>query len=220
MNNCLAPIAPNIFALILCAMNTIHFARTYSEAPKYQENTMKGIVFSEFIEMVEDKFSPEIADQIIQSASGRLKTGGSYTSVGVYDHIELVELVKELSAVSNIPVDDLVTTFGVHLAGRFSVLYPTFFEGVTSTLDFLESVDNHIHIEVKKLYPGAELPEFKTERNGSQLIMEYSSTRPFSSLAKGLIEGSGLYYGETLEVEAEDLSKGLGNHMRFTITRV
>lgn len=180
---------------------------------------MKGIVFSEFIEMVEDTFSPEIADEIIEASSTKLASAGSYTAVGVYDHLELVELVSELSKRSGIDVHSLVKTFGRHLAGRFAEIYPSFFEEVDSTLDFLESVDNHIHVEVLKLYPDAELPRFKTERDGDQLIMEYASNRPFSALARGLIEGSGLYFGEQLEVAEEDLSNGAGNHMRFTIVR-
>ncbi len=180
---------------------------------------MKGIVFSEFIEMVEEKFSPEVADEIIEAASSKLESGGSYTSVGVYDHLELVELVSELSRVSGIPVNELISTFGTHLAGRFSQLYPAFFKEVKGTLDFLESVDNHIHKEVLKLYPDAELPRFHTEREGNHLVMEYRSNRPFAALAKGLIEGSGVHFGEKLTVEEEDLSAGAGNHMRFIITQ-
>lgn len=180
---------------------------------------MKGIVFSEFIEMVEEKFSPEVADEIIERASSKLESGGSYTSVAVYDHLELVELIVALSEQSGVAVGDLVTTFGTHLAGRFATIYPQFFEGVESTLDFLESVDNHIHVEVLKLYPDAELPKFHTARSGNQLVMEYQSSRPFAALAKGLIQGCGAYFKESLEVEEEDLSNGVGNHMRFTITR-
>ncbi len=180
---------------------------------------MKGIVFSEFIEMVEDKFSPEMADEIIEAASSKLESGGSYTSVGVYDHLELVELVVELSNRTEIAVGDLVKAFGTHLAGRFSEIYPAFFEGLEGTIDFLESVDNHIHVEVLKLYPDAELPRFNTAREGNRLVMEYQSNRPFAALARGLIEGSGAYFGETLVIEEEDLSDGVGNHMRFTITR-
>ena len=33
---------------------------------------MKGIVFTEFLEMVEDRFSPEIADRIIESLQSGL----------------------------------------------------------------------------------------------------------------------------------------------------
>ena len=38
---------------------------------------MKGVVFTEFLEMVEDIFSPDIADQIVEEAD--LPSGGVYT---------------------------------------------------------------------------------------------------------------------------------------------
>lgn len=41
---------------------------------------MKGIVFREFITMVETQFSLETADAII--ADSTLATGGAYTTVG------------------------------------------------------------------------------------------------------------------------------------------
>ncbi len=181
---------------------------------------MKGIVFSEFIEMVEERFSPEVVDEIIESTSDQLESGGSYTAVGVYDHLELVELVEALAATTGVAFDELVRQFGAHLAGRFAALYPGFFHSVETTFDFLESVDNHIHKEVLKLYPDAELPRFFTHREGEDvLVMEYRSSRPFSSLAKGLIQWSGEYFGEKIAVTEDDLSEGKGNHMRFTISR-
>ena len=45
---------------------------------------MKGVIFTEFLEMVESHFSPEMADRIITAA--RLPSGGAYTAVGTYDH--------------------------------------------------------------------------------------------------------------------------------------
>jgi len=41
---------------------------------------MKGVVFTEFFEFVEGRFSPEIAEQIIESSA--LPSKGIYTSVG------------------------------------------------------------------------------------------------------------------------------------------
>ncbi len=52
---------------------------------------MKGIVFTEFLEMVEEKFSPELADRIVEEAE--LPSGGVYTTVGTYNHGEMIKLV-------------------------------------------------------------------------------------------------------------------------------
>jgi len=43
---------------------------------------MKGVVFTEFFEFVEGRFSPEIAEQIIESSA--LPSKGIYTSIGSF----------------------------------------------------------------------------------------------------------------------------------------
>lgn len=57
---------------------------------------MKGIVFTEFIEMVENRFSADMMDDILDAAN--TASGGAYTAVGTYDHGEMVALVSALSA--------------------------------------------------------------------------------------------------------------------------
>ena len=83
----------------------------------------------------------------------------------------------------------------------------------------LERVENVIHVEVKKLYPDAELPSFECTREGpDRVVMVYRSPRRLSDLAAGLIEGCAEHYGEALDVTRDDLS-GDGQIVRFTITR-
>jgi hypothetical protein len=179
---------------------------------------MKGIVFSEFLEMVESEFSPEVADEIIVAA--KLPSGGMYTSVGTYDHGEMIALVAQLSEKTGTPSADLVQTFGAHLFGRFVELYPTFFEGVRGTFDFLSQIEEHVHAEVRKLYPDAELPTFETSRpDPGTLEMIYRSRRPFADLALGLIRGCAGHYDEDLAIEQLDLSEDGRTHVRFTLRR-
>jgi hypothetical protein len=170
---------------------------------------MKGIVFSEFSEMVEEVFSPEMLDQIIEQAD--LPSQGAYTAVGTYDHAEIISLVQHLSAATDTPADVLVKAFGRHLAGRFSTLYPGFFEGVEGTFEFLETIENHVHAEVRKLYPDAELPAFEASSQGERLTLLYQSRRPFADLAEGLILGCSEHFGETVEIVRRDLD-GDGLH--------
>lgn len=177
---------------------------------------MKGMVFTEFIEMVEDRFSIEIADRIIENAA--LPSGGAYTAVGTYDHQEMIQLVTQLSTETGIPVPDLLRTFGKHLFGRFVGSYPQFFEGVTSTFDFLGNIEGYIHVEVRKLYPDADLPTFEYDASEpGRLIMVYRSTRPFAALAEGLILGAIAHFGEMIDIQREDLSEGRGMYVRFTL---
>src|SRR4051794_628926 len=102
---------------------------------------MKGMVFTEFLEMVGTKFSPEMVDRIIESAD--LRSGGAYTTVGTYDYGEMIELVTRLSQETGIPLPDLVRSFGVYLFGRFHQLFPRYFEGIGSAFDFLSQVQEY-----------------------------------------------------------------------------
>jgi hypothetical protein len=178
---------------------------------------MKGIVFTEFNEMVETKFSPELLDELIVECD--LSSGGSYTSVGTYDHNELLQMVNKLAEKTNTPADVLVFTFGEHLAGRFATLFPSFFNEFTCMFDFMKSLDNHIHVEVHSLYPDAELPKFSfDDTDPSCLIMEYESSRGLSSLAHGLMHGVLKYYNENITIKAEHIS---GNsHVRFHLSKI
>lgn len=179
---------------------------------------MKGVVFVEFSEMVEETFSPEMLDEIIQSTAPA--SSGAYTAVGTYPHGEMIDLVTELSARTQIPVPELLRTFGRHLMGRFGTLYPEFFEGVTGAFEFLLTLEDHIHQEVLKLYPEAELPSFDYERpDDHRLVLTYRSTRPFADLAEGLLQGCIEYWQEDLELSREDLEGSPNTHARFTLTR-
>jgi hypothetical protein len=114
---------------------------------------LKGIVFCEFVEMMEGEFSPELADEVISVA--QLPSGGAYTAVGTYDYKEMLTLVTKLSEKTGKPVGELVEAFGRYLFQRFVELYPAFFDDISGVFEFLEQIERHVHVEVLKLYPDA-----------------------------------------------------------------
>ncbi len=165
---------------------------------------MKGIVFVEFIEMVENKFSIEMSDRIIEMSN--LPSDGIYTSVGTYDPKEMFTLVGNLSNLTEIPVGDLLKSFGHYLFTRFVENFPVFFEGISSSIDFLSKVDSYVHLEVKKLYPDAELPTFECNTSeAGHFQMTYTSKTNLPDLAEGLISECINYYQEQLKVERQSV---------------
>jgi predicted hydrocarbon binding protein len=52
--------------------------------------------------------------------------------------------------------------------------------------------------EVRKLYPGADVPEFDFELRDEVLMMGYRSSRRLCSFAEGLLLGAADHYGEQL----------------------
>ena len=179
---------------------------------------MKGVVFTELLEMVEARFSLAVVDTIITRSAPA--SGAHYTSVGTYPSEELVALVRELSALTEVPVPTLLTEFGAHLLRRFAKGHPQFFESAPSAFALLSSVEDYIHVEVRKLYADAELPQILCEPLGpDRLVLTYRSPRCFADLAEGLIRETLEHYGERARLERADLSDGRGEVVRFTVTR-
>ena len=177
---------------------------------------MKGVVFTEFLGMVESRFSPDMVDDIIDDA--RLPHGGAYTAVGTYPHEEVVAMVVALSKRTGIAVPDLIRAFGQHLFGRFVQAYPSFFAQVSDTFRFLSGIEDIIHAEVLKLYPDAELPRFVVERHDErQLVLTYQSPRHFQDLAEGLMQRCIAHFGQDVRLERNAASPS--SAQRFILTR-
>jgi len=165
---------------------------------------MKGIVFSEFLSMVDEKFSIEMSERLIDEV--KLPSGGAYTTVGTYDVQEIVDLVVKLSEITKISTPDLLKTFGRYLLSRFVEIFPQFFRDSNSTLEFLPKVESYVHLEVKKLYSDAELPSFScVSPYPGRLEMEYRSTRNLQDLAEGLILGTADHFNEHIKVKRESI---------------
>jgi hypothetical protein len=159
---------------------------------------MKGIVFTEFLVLVEDEFGLEVVQQIIDECE--LDTEGVYTSVGTYSHKDMFKMVGKLSEIKGIPVPALLTVFGEYFFTTLKDKYPVFVEK-PNLFNFLNSIDEYIHPEVLKLYPDAELPRFDTEiKSDNEMILNYMSSRKMSDLAIGLIKGAAKYFKEDVDV--------------------
>ena len=168
---------------------------------------MKGIVFTEFLHMVEVKFSPDMVDDIIAAAD--LPNGGAYTAVGTYPHAELARLVGALSKRSNTPPEDLLKAYGHHVFGRFHHGFGAFFNGVRDSFQFLSSIQGVVHVEVQKLYPDAELPQFDTQQvSPTHLRMTYRSPRCLGDFAEGLLRGCINHFSESISIARRDEMNG------------
>ena len=180
---------------------------------------MKGIVFTEFLEMVEKEFGYEVLDRITSLPT--LSSSGGYTAVGNYPHKEMLAMLDELNAAVGIPHNELIFTFGRSLLRTFSQGHSEFFKDIPNALDFLNGIESVIHTEVRKLYTDAVLPRFECERPHEKcLIMHYSSGRPFADLADGLIQESIAHFGDEVEVIREDGPTGDGHSAKFTLRMI
>ncbi|MRH99829.1 hypothetical protein GH721_04710 [Kriegella sp. EG-1] len=176
---------------------------------------MKGIVFTEFLEMVESKFGLEITDNIIENSD--LESEGIYTAVGTYDFNEMVSLITNLSHEVDIPVSDLIYTFGLYLFNSLAKAHPDVVKNYKSPLSLLFSIEDHIHVHVKKLYPEAELPSFKIlDKTDTSISMIYSSSRGLYRLAEGLMQKCFEHFNGSATIEYK-LLKEDGTEVQFDV---
>ncbi len=177
---------------------------------------MKGMIFTEFLDMVGDRFGLAVKDRIITAAGGA--HGGAYTAVGNYDHGEMVLMARELSVATDLPLNALLIAFGEHVFGVFTRHYGHFFAEARGAIGFLSGIEGYIHVEVRKLYPDAELPEFSYPVcPPGQLVMEYRSPRPMAAFAEGLVRATIRHFNDPLTLSVEDISGGAGTAARFTL---
>lgn len=172
---------------------------------------MKGVVFTELLRMAEETFGEDLVDEVLDSCD--LESGGAYTAVGTYPCSELIAIVQALSTRSGIDGEVLQQKFGHWMMESFSTHYPQFFEDKASAFDLLEAVDGQVHVEVRKIYPDAELPRFLTERLApNELEMRYTSSRPLVAFCHGLIEASLETFeehGEIMRDNSEDATSAV-----------
>lgn len=166
---------------------------------------MKGIIFTTFTKMIEEKFGLEMLDELIVNT--KPKSEGIYISTATYEDAELINMVVYLSKKIDVPVEDLVRTFGHFTFQVLSKSFPHFLENKTFK-DFILSVHDVVHVEVKKLYPEAELPTFiyKNIKDNS-LTMKYISNRNLPTLAEGLIQGAADYYNKNVKITLTECSE-------------
>ncbi len=178
---------------------------------------MKGVIFTEFLDLVEENFGYETVDTIIEKSS--LSTNGAYTAIGTYPHSEMFQLIGNLSQEKNIPVEVLLRLFGKHVFSVLMKSFPTHTRHISHTFQLLESIENHIHVEVRKIYPDAELPHFQITRLDDNTIeMIYTSKRKMADLAIGLIEGCFDHFNEKGTVQKTNL-KDDGSEVRLLILK-
>jgi hypothetical protein len=178
---------------------------------------MKGIVFTEFLDLIEDKFGLEMVDKIIYQSN--LGSGGVYTAVGTYSFSEMLLLLTNLSKNTGISPDDLLLVYGEHFFSVIETSYPDLLATYNDAIEMLASIENHIHVEVLKIYPDAELPTFIVEnKTKTSITMVYKSSRAMHHFGLGLMNKTFEYFNSSATILLNKI-KGDGTEVRFTVNK-
>jgi hypothetical protein len=176
---------------------------------------MKGLLFTSFLELVEEKFGIAMVDKIIMDS----KVSGAYTSVGTYPHSEMVALITSLSQQSGIPADSLMKVYGEYTFIKLVQMHPYLVKDKETSFQFLLKLDNYIHVEVRKLYQNVDLPVFNAELiDDNQLRLLYQSEKKMGDVAEGLIKGCANFFGEIIDIKRKEIYED-GSEVEFIITK-
>lgn len=157
---------------------------------------MKGVVFNLLEDVITLQHGVAVWDQLLDAADAR----GAYTSLGSYDDAEFVRLVAAASSALGLTPAEVLKDFGVKAMPLLVERYPMLFTPHHETRAFLLTLNAIIHAEVRKLYPGANPPDFDIDASDPEkLRMVYRSKRRLCALAEGFIEGAATHFGERVE---------------------
>lgn len=158
---------------------------------------MKGVLFNAVEEAVSREWGEDLWDDLLVAAD----LDGAYTALGNYPDAQLVALANAAADRLNTPVGDVLRTLGRISFEPLLSRYTGILEKPTSLREFLPAVNELIHPQVLKLYPGASVPRFVLRDNGNELELDYLSVRNMCTLAEGLVLGVADHYGETVAVD-------------------
>lgn len=159
---------------------------------------MKGVIFQLLEEVVTREHGSDTWDLMLKEAG----TDGVYTSLGSYADAELLALVDAAAGMLAIEPNDVIRWFGRSALPLLAMRYPPFFTPHRDTRSFLLTLNDIIHTEVRKLYPGADVPVFDFDSSDPEVLrMRYRSTRRLCALAEGLIEGAAAHFRQSVAIE-------------------
>ncbi len=182
---------------------------------------MRGMIFRSFQEYAAERYGERLVDDLL-AMDALTVSGGAYTSVGTYPHSEFVAMAQEASARTGEPMDGMVKDFGRVLFARLASSHQAMMAGFHGCFDFLANLESVVHRDVRKLYDTDEVPYFQVvDRDGDvELVLRYSSSRPFADLAEGLLLGALVHYGleERVMVARRNLTDD-NTQAEFKLTR-
>ena len=168
---------------------------------------MKGLIFKYLLQYVEITYGKDVVEKMLTQA-GRLSSNGSYIENESYPYEEIFQLVGNLATITNESMAKNFENFGEYLFIQLAKAFSGFFEENETLFSFLQKLEDHIHLEVRKKFPGANLPGFEfTEIDDKNLKMIYKSERAMSDFGIGMIKGASIWFNRRVFVGKKDISR-------------
>ena len=176
---------------------------------------MKGIIFNLLEGVTTAQCGEDTWDDVLEQAA----VEGAYTAIGSYPDGEFMALL------ASVPMAELDTSERLRWFGRGAMptlygRYPMFFDAHSSTRPFLLTLNDVIHAEVRKLYPGATVPVFDFADDPADpdvLLLGYRSPRRLCMLAEGFVLGAADFFGEDVRISQDVCMLSGADHCQLRV---
>lgn len=180
---------------------------------------MKGIIFNIAEQFISTKYGDETLENILEDC--KLITTDPFVGPGTYPDSDLIEIVRIASAKVELNPEEFLKRLGHFTFGKLAERHPYFVSNYKHPKQFLLTVDNVIHVEVKKLYNETQLPTFQySEPSEKELVITYYSKRKMYTLMEGLISGVADHFNIAIEQHHHkytiDGNEFCDYHLKFT----
>jgi hypothetical protein len=155
-----------------------------------------GLIFASFRDYLVSEHGEDAASAVL--------AGEPLYSLGeAYPDEQFLALLERACRRTSLSSDELLFEFGVFTAATtFARLYAVLFKASPSARAFLLTVEEPIHDVIRVALPDARPPALGlTDLGADGLEIVYRSPRRICAMLRGLVEGTGRVYGETLEVD-------------------
>ncbi len=178
---------------------------------------MKGILFTELIELIEISMGLEFTNKVIEDA--RLENEGAFTSIGTYSHYDMIKLLDSLSRHIKNPKEKVLISYGEYFFYRSSLLYPKQMSSCKDTFSLLLQLQEFLEVEVRKLNPDGAVPVVEANLTAPDCLhLLYSSHQKMSLLLEGAILGCINHFQEPITLSRENLDPDDSN-VRFILKK-
>ncbi|MBB4079519.1 hypothetical protein GGR28_002144 [Lewinella aquimaris] len=159
---------------------------------------MKGIIFNILEAYLLENAGEEKLDHII--ASAELSTRDPFVAPGTYPDEDFLKIVGQATEEFGWSHAEFFRHLGKFAFFKLAERYPGFVSPHRDPKEFLKTIDQVVHVEVRKLYTDTYLPTFTyREPSPRELVITYYSKRKMYDLMEGLIEGVATYFAVGIE---------------------
>jgi predicted hydrocarbon binding protein len=155
---------------------------------------MHGLIFAGFSNFIHARY-PDVAAAIWESEP-------TYDPAKAYSDDDFTRILTRAIERTGDGSREILLEFGRFAAqNTFYELYPAYYDGSTSTQEFLLGIETRIHELVRSTVRGTAPPRLQVSPLGQGVSISYTSERGLCDLLEGLVLGTAGHYEETYAID-------------------